>query len=154
MRNSVVGRWRGLAMLAALLSLSLAARADEPAGQQARPAKVKNREHYLRIERDPAGNELGLQTAILRFESDAPERKGCVVDLVGAVHVGEKAYYEALNKRFKDYDAVLYELVAPEGTRIPKGAKTGGNAVSFFQNGLKDMLGLEHQLEYIDYTRP
>ena len=107
----------------------------------------------MRIERDPAGHELALQTAIVRFESDAPARKGFVVDLIGAVHVGEKAYYEALNKQFEGYDAVLYELVAPEGTRVPKGAKPGGIPVSFLQNGMKDLLGLEHQLEYIDYNR-
>ena len=73
--------------------------------------------------------------------------------MIGAVHVGEKAYYEALNKRFEAYDAVLYEMVAPEGTRIPKGSKPGGHPVSFLQNGMKDLLGLEHQLEYIDYNR-
>ena len=55
-----------------------------------------------------------------------PSARDVVVDLIGAVHVGEKAYYEALNKQFEDYDAVLYELVAPEGTRVPKGAKPGG----------------------------
>ena len=115
------------------------------------PAKTKDR--FLRIERDPAGHELALQTAIIRFESDAAARKGFVVDLIGAVHVGEKAYYEALNKQFEGYDAVLYELVAPEGTRVPKGAKPGGHPVSYLQNGMKDLLGLEHQLEYIDYTR-
>jgi hypothetical protein len=113
----------------------------------------KNKERFVRIERDPAGQEVALQTAIIRFESDAPERKGFLVDLIGAIHVGEKAYYQALNKQFEDYDAVLYELVAPEGTRVPKGSKPGGHPVSFLQNGMKDLLGLEHQLEYIDYTR-
>ena len=47
---------------------------------------------------------------------------------------------------------MLYELVAPQGTRIPKGAKPGNHPVAMLQNGLKDMLGLEHQLQYIDYT--
>ncbi len=47
--------------------------------------------------------------------------------LVGArPHIGEKEYYEALNKRFEGYDVVLYELVAPAGTlafrRRPKPA--------------------------------
>ena len=48
---------------------------------------------------------------------------------------------------------VLYELVAPSGTRIPKGAKPGSHPVAMLQNGLKDMLKLEHQLEHIDYTK-
>ena len=113
----------------------------------------KTKERFLRIERDPSGHELALQTAIVSFESDAPARQGFVVDLIGAVHVGEKAYYQALNKEFEGYEAVLYELVVPEGTRVPKGAKPGGHPVSFLQNGMKDLLGLEHQLEYVDYTR-
>jgi hypothetical protein len=145
-----VDRVRWWVVLAISVALPLSLGAEEPAAP-ARQGKAK--EHFLRIERDAAGNELALQTAIVRFESDAPERKGCSVDLIGAVHVGEKAYYEALNKQFKNYDAVLYELVAPEGTRVPKGAKPGGHPVSFLQNGMKDLLGLEHQLEYIDYGR-
>ena len=40
--------------------------------------------------RDANDNPLALQTAIVRFESDAPERKGVAVDLIGAVHVGER----------------------------------------------------------------
>ena len=107
----------------------------------------------MRIERDPAGHELGLQTAIVRFESTDAARKGFVVDLIGAVHVGEKAYYEALNKQFESYDAVLYELVAPEGTRVAKGSKAQGHPVSYLQNGMKNLLGLEHQLQYVDYSR-
>jgi hypothetical protein len=142
-------RW-GVALAIALVLPLQSLRAEEPAAS-VRPEK--NKEHFLRIERDPAGHELALQTAIIRFESDAPERKGFVVDLIGAVHVGEKAYYQALNKQFEDYDAVLYELVAPEGTRVPKGSKPGGHPVSYLQNGMKDLLGLEHQLQYIDYSR-
>ena len=76
------------------------------------------------------------------------------VDLVGAVHVGEKSYYAALNECFKKYDAVLYELVAPPGTRIPKGAKPGAHPVAMLQNGLKDMLALEHQLRASITRRP
>jgi hypothetical protein len=122
-----------------------AATADEPA--------VKTKTRFLRIERDADGEPLALETAIVRYESDAPEYKGVTIDLIGAVHVGEKAYYEKLNKEFEGYDAVLYEMVAPEGTRIPKGAKPGG-MLATLQNGMKDLLGLEHQLQYIDYTKP
>ena len=45
--------------------------------------------------------------------------KAVVVDLVGAVHLGDKAYYERLNELFENYDAVLYEFVAPEGYEVP-----------------------------------
>src|SRR5262249_17807133 len=66
----------------------------------------------------------------------------------------EKNYYEELNKRFDNYDVVLYELVAPEGTVIPKGGlDRNRNALSSIQNGVKDLLELEYQLSGIDYTK-
>ena len=37
------------------------------------------------------------------------------VDLIGAVHIGDVAYYAAAQRRFEQYDALLYELVAPKG---------------------------------------
>jgi hypothetical protein len=132
--------------LLAWSALAVAWGADPPA---APAAKTK----FIRLDRDPSGVPLALQTAVVRFVSTDPAQSGLAVDLIGAVHVGEKTYYEALNKQFAGYDVVLYELVAPAGTRVPKGAKTGGHPVAMLQNGLKDMLQLEHQLEYIDYTK-
>ena len=123
------------------------AQADEGAATPAAPQR------FIKIERDADDNPLALQTAIVRFESDAPERNGVAVDLIGAVHVGERGYYETLNKAFEDYDVVLYELVAPPGTRVPKGGKKSNHPVGALQNGLKDLLGLEHQLEYVDYQK-
>ena len=77
------------------------------------------------------------------------------VDLISAVHVGEKSYYTSLNKLFTGYDVVLYELVAPEGTRIPKGGGKGsGHPVAVLQSFMTDILNLEFQLKAVDYTRP
>ena len=120
------------------------------AGENQQPAA---RNDYIRLDRDPTGELVALETAVVEFVSDDPAHKGLQVDLVGAVHVGEKDYYETLNKLFEGYDAVLYELVAPPGTRVPKGAKPGGHPVAMLQNGLKDLLQLEHQLEHVDYTK-
>ena len=74
---------------------------------------------------------------------------------MAAVHVADKSYYQELNKRFAGYDVVLYELVAPKGTRIPKGGRKdkAGNVVSAIQLGMKNLLGLEFQLDQVDYTR-
>ncbi len=135
-----------LLALAALVAQRAAA-GDETAASKTTPAK------YIRLERDKAGELAALQTAVVHFASTEPGQGDLAVDLIGAVHVGEKGYYETLNKRFEGYDAVLYELVAPTGTRIPKGTKPGGHPVAMLQNGLKDMLDLEHQLQYIDYTK-
>ena len=75
------------------------------------------------------------------------------VDMVAAVHIADKSYYQELNRRFAGYDVVLYELVAPERTRIPKGGrKRAGNVLSAFQLGMKDLLKLQFQLDQVDYT--
>jgi len=74
---------------------------------------------------------------------------------VGAVHVGDKAYYDDLNKLFEDYDVVLYELVAPEGTRVPKGGRKGPTThpIGLMQEGMSSILELSHQLSCVDYTK-
>jgi hypothetical protein len=108
---------------------------------------------FLRVtEIDGAPN--ALETAIVRYSS--PTAGGAQVDLIGAVHIGESEYYEKLNHLFDQYDVLLYELVAPEGTQIPLGGKreSGGfNPVVMMQDASKNMLGLESQLEKIDYTK-
>ncbi|MCA9218600.1 MAG: hypothetical protein KDB27_36275, partial [Planctomycetales bacterium] len=50
-----------------------------------------------------------------------------------------------------DYDVLLYELVAPEGTKVPKGGGKSHHPVGQMQQGMKSMLELEFQLEQIDY---
>ena len=37
--------------------------------------------------------------------------QGVKVHLVAAIHIGERAYYDGLNKDFRQDDAVLYEMV-------------------------------------------
>ena len=49
------------------------------------------------------------------------------VDLIGAVHIGDIAYYDELNKQFTQYDALLYELVAPPGTVVERGRGTSNS---------------------------
>jgi hypothetical protein len=112
---------------------------------------------WVRLLESNLGVPLAMQTAIVRY---VPTSKGSsedppvTVDLIGAIHVGDKDYYKALNKRFEQYDALLYELVAPEGTVVERGRGTSSaHPVGAIQNGLKAFLGLEHQLEHVDYTR-
>src|SRR6476661_5320415 len=71
---------------------------------------------FLRIQRDESREPVALQTVIAKYVP-ASGAKGVEIDLVAVVHIGEKAYYERLNKEFEKYDAVLYELVAPEGKK-------------------------------------
>jgi len=116
--------------------------------------KDANKSTFLRLARDDGDQPVAMETAIVRYKVAAPNQQQVLVDLIGAVHIGEKSYYDSLNKEFEKYDVLLYELVAPEGTRIPKGGGTGsGHPVALLQNGMKDMLELEHQLHHIDYEK-
>lgn len=57
---------------------------------------------FIRVEETETATHL--QTAVVRFtKGDAS------VELVGAVHIADKKYYEALNQRFEGYEALLYE---------------------------------------------
>lgn len=127
---------------------------NTPAAESAPAEKAtqsKPGAQYVRLNKDDEEHPIALQTSIVSFQST--DDAEVVVDLVGAIHVGEKEYYEELNRRFKDYDAVLYELVAPEGTTIPKGGVEPSTSVSYMQTGMTKALGLAYQLNAIDYTR-
>ena len=102
---------------------------------------------YLRVRRDLENRPRAMETAIAHFVG----AKGVSVDLIGAVHVGEKSYYDSLNETFRHYDAVLYELIAPEDRLVPK-ADGPKSMVSQFQDSIKNFLALEFQLEQIDYS--
>ena len=108
---------------------------------------------YMRIHKDEAGKQLAMQTAIVKFVGKkGTSYEGQVVDLVGVVHIGQLEYYKDLDKRLSKYDTVLYELVAPDGTRIrPEDLQKRRSIMASMQTGMKDMLNLEYQLERIDY---
>ncbi len=111
---------------------------------------------FLRLHEED-GRPAALQVSVVRFvpQGGYATKPGPTVDLVSAVHVADESYYEALNVLLKDYDAVLYELVAPEGTRIPAGGperEGPGGIASRLQLGMKDLLDLSFQLEEVDYT--
>ncbi len=106
-------------------------------------------ENYIRLLRDEDDQPTALQTATVRFQSD----DGTIVDLIGVVHIGDKSYYESFNESFQQYDVVLYELVAPQGTRIPKGGRDASNNPMAFLHGMaQSILGLSSQLDHVDYT--
>ncbi|MCG8650362.1 MAG: hypothetical protein MI861_11055, partial [Pirellulales bacterium] len=108
---------------------------------------------YLRVKESKDGKPMALQTAIVRYEGK-PDTKyaGRIVDLVGVVHIGQRDYYETLNEKLSKYESVLYELVAPDGTRIrPEDLQKRRSVLASMQTGMKSMLNLEYQLERIDY---
>jgi hypothetical protein len=135
---------QGLIFLALMGSRALA----EPAKQDS-----SKEGSFIRVTRDDQRQPLALETAISHYLGEHPKGGTVEVDLVAAIHVADAAYFEQLNRRFTGYDAVLYELVAPEGTRIPRDAPVASaHPVGMAQQGLTSLLGLAFQLESIDYT--
>ncbi len=127
---------------------------SKPSKDKAAPAaEVAERPLYARIDETATGKPRAMQTAIVRYQGVQGSRyENQVVDLVGVVHIGEDEYYQELGKRLSKYDVVLYELVAPDGTRIrPEDLQERRSVLASMQTGMKDMLNLEYQLEKIDY---
>jgi len=137
-----------------LLALAPTGQAKEPARTAEKPAEDQ-KTRYLRLVRDAKGTPSTMEVAIVRFKPRDAAKSSPTVDLVAAVHVAEPTYYRQLNQEFDSYDVVLYELVAPEGTKIPEGGvDPNRNPVSSIQNGMKEMLKLEFQLNAVRYNRP
>lgn len=128
--------------------------AAEPAeAAKAAPAQA-GASQFIRIVRDKSDVPTAMQTAVAHYTATEGKYAGVKVDLIGAVHVGERDYYDRLNDLFTKYDVLLYELVAPKGTKIPKGeTRRSGHPVGLMQEGMSEMLGLVHQMTQIDYTK-
>jgi hypothetical protein len=158
---------RRLALWLAVLAIALGAArvgAQEAAPEAAAVPQVeapaaaeeteKPGEQWIRVLHGDDGRPTAMQTAIVRYRAKGVNGNDEYVDLVGAIHVGDMAYYENLNKEFEQYDSLLYELVAEQGTVIPRDAEVRStHPVGAIQNGMKDLLGLSHQLQGVDYTK-
>lgn len=112
-------------------------------------------ENFIRVDEDDSAARL--QTAVTRYE-----KAGASVDLIGAVHIADKAYYEKLTGRFQTYDALLFEMIG--GERLAKAGKPPGGPEEE-GDGKQDMSGLHKvyemvarflnltgQMDSIDYT--
>ncbi len=139
-------RRRRLVLFTLLASLAVtAARGDEKTSSAEDPK-------FVRLRSSAAGEPIALETAVVRYTPRDGERPGVTVDLIGAVHIGDKAYYDQINQLFEKYDVVLYELVARRD-EVPRAGQRSAHPVSALQVGLKNMLELEFQLDRVDYTK-
>jgi len=131
-----------------------AAKKGEPAEHQAAAeAEPLEAGKFLRVQRDARDRPVTMQTAVVRYVSASGERD-VVVDLIAAVHVADRSYYDELNEQFEQYDALLYELVAPEGKTLPeKDRPTSYNPLAWLQRATEETLELESQMEHIDYSK-
>lgn len=97
---------------------------------------------------DGANRQL-LQTGVVRYV-----RGDRIVDLVGAVHLADPSYFDALNTQLAQYEAVLYELVGGEfATRDQREADPEIARVQAAHGLINKVLGMEYQTEGIDYDR-
>jgi hypothetical protein len=120
----------------------------------------------------PLGAELAKGTDFIRVEEDASVarlqtgvtqyRKGDVtVDLIGAIHIADAAYYKKLEEKFDDYDAVLFEMIADAeslpANRLPQqgeaSEKKNLGALHQLYGMMAKLLGLTGQMDSIDYRR-
>ena len=107
---------------------------------------------FIRVkETDDSGK---LQTALFGYEKD-----GVHVDLIGAVHIADRNYYQFLNKRFETYGALLFEMVGgeklgggkkPEEAAADKGENKLASLHSIYEL-MEKALGLTGQGVEIDY---
>lgn len=129
---------------------------------------------FIRVQEDAAAARL--QTGVTRYT-----RGEISVDLLGAVHIADKAYYKALEKRFGNYDSLLFEMIggealgraaeidppekpaepAPEtATSEPAGTSDAAAeenpsalaALHVVYQSVAEYLGLSGQADEIDYT--
>jgi hypothetical protein len=70
-------------------------------------------EDFIRIQEDQ--DSVRLETSITRYS-----KGNARVDLIGAIHIADSAYYQALTTRFTTYDFLLFEMVG--GEAFPKNA--------------------------------
>ena len=146
-------KWLSALFLSAALlltGLQLSAAAESTDTLEKAPAE----QTFVRLKRDEKGRPESLQVAVVRYVPKDNAQSLEYVDLISAVHIGEHDYYQLINFLFTRYDAVLYELVAPQGTRIPRGGNEKKGIISGAQSWMRDVLGMGMQLEDVDYTLP
>src|SRR5205809_640477 len=82
----------GVGLLAGL------ARAADPVPPRAAAEEPK----FIRLRKTDDNRPAAMETAVVHYK--AAGRPGVELDLVGAVHIGDKTYYDELNKLFATYD--------------------------------------------------
>ena len=112
-------------------------------------AEQKTASQFVRVSEDEKAARL--QTTVTRYE-----KEGVVVDLLGAVHIADQAYYEELNRHFRNYEALLFELIG--GERLPErrpevAAKEGGSPLNEMYAMMRSAMQLSSQMEEVDYWK-
>ena len=141
--------------LAVGLARESAVPAPPPATEAAEQADVPPARDFLRFTEND--DRAALESAEVVYRNEA----GAEVHLIGAVHIGDKTYYDALNADFREFEALLFELVASrhqlKRLKAARGKRkvtlgSGDSAIGNLQRMMQKALGLEFQLDHIDYA--
>jgi hypothetical protein len=116
----------------------------------ATPVQAGDATTFVRVAEDNQDQPLALQLAIASYVPRT-SAAGTRVDLISTIHIGDREYYAALNDRFRNYDALLYELIAPKDAVISRQESERSGVISNTQIIMKNMLQLSFQLDEIDY---
>jgi hypothetical protein len=124
--------------------------ADSPAAKPAENGTTEktksDKTRFVRLAMDAKDRPTSLDVAITSYAGQNAAGDEVRVDLVGVIHIADKAYYHRLNKEFDKYDVVLYELVAPKGVKPTRGT-TG------LYSPVANMLELADQIAEVDYSK-
>ncbi len=149
-------------LIAAFLIPILRAEPEKaPTADTGAVVEAAREDEFIRVEEREEATKL--ETAVVRLtKGDAS------VELVGAIHIADKKYYQALNERFTRYDALLWEgigggkpaaprmIAEAEEEEVPaaevkkKGKLDGLHGA--YEAGAK-WLDLAYQMKEIDYTK-
>jgi hypothetical protein len=150
--DSRIVRLLGLMVLGTLASPLIA---DETADKQAADTtRIKKREptRFLRVRYDEFKTPVTMQTATAKYVLKRPEGQPPVeVFLESVIHVGDRTYYRGFNRRFRRYDVVLYEYIAPPEKQVPDPEQVSPSPIRLLQQVAADGLGFAHQIDEIDY---
>ncbi len=106
---------------------------------------------FIRVDEDASAARL--QTAVTRYEKGDES-----VELIGAVHIADKAYYQSLTERFKTYDSLLFEMIggekfaAHEKPAEPEKGQKDLSGLHKIYDMIATFLNLTGQTGNIDYT--
>ena len=107
---------------------------------------------FVDLLRSKKDEPRALRTSVVRFVPWGEKSPIEHLDLVAAVHIGDAGYFESLNRLFDDYDVVLFEMANETDPRQNMKRETP-SFMKMFQMNPATMLGLEHQLDLINYDR-
>lgn len=85
------------------------------------PGQASDNGGYIRVRDVPAERRVQLETSVRTFRKPGSP----VVHLVGAMHVGDKSYYDALQQFLDRQSIVLFEGVKPSG--VGEASKLAGD---------------------------